>query len=415
MVDPLAAFTHNLLRYGNTHAIAEAADAAPGDAVLNAWAAAAAMFGMTPAGRIAAAPWLARARAAAASADERLLAAAVSAWSEGDEARAITLHRERLRLRPDDLAALKLCQLHHINLGDFAGMLETIRAVAPHHSDNHYVLGQLAFALEETDHVAEAHETAARAVSLAAAAGADDPWSVHALAHVHHHRGDLPASIALIHDHAALWARCGTFMGVHAWWHAAIAELDLDRAGAALALYDAHLAPADPECVQSLVARIALLARLHLREVDVGDRWCPLRDAMAERAGDGVNGFLDVHYLYGLALAGEGARAAGAAARIGGLAAEAARALIADPAGDPARAAGALGGLGASLHRLGGSHEQRELYELVELHAALAAGQGGHARAILSRRFDTRPAWQKRLLTGDGAGRRSPMAAAIPA
>lgn len=412
MVDPLAAFTHNLLRYGNTHAIAEAADAAPGDAVLNAYAASATMFGMTPAGRIAAAPYLARAHAAAASANERLLAAAISAWAAGDEARAIALHRERLRLRPDDLAALKLCQLHHINLGDFTGMLETIRAIAPHHPGNHYVLGQLAFALEETDHIAEARETATRAVSLAAAAGADDPWSVHALAHVHHHAGDLRASIALVHDHAALWERCGTFMGVHAWWHAAIAELDLDRAGAALALYDAWLAPADPECVQSLVARIALLARLHLREVDVGDRWHPLRDAMAERAGDGVNGFLDVHYLYGLALAGEGAQAREAAERIDGPAADAARAMIADREGDPARAAKALGRMGASLHRLGGSHEQRELYELVELHAALAAGRGGQARAILSHRLETRPAWQKRLIVD---GRAAPVMASVGA
>ncbi|CAN5208072.1 hypothetical protein BH11PSE5_BH11PSE5_22190 [soil metagenome] len=399
MVDALADFTRNLLSYGkNTHAICAAADVARKDATLNAYAAAAALFGMTPQTRAAAEPYLARAQRFAKTRDERLLVEAMSAWQGGDETGAIASHRERLQIRPDDLAALKICQLHHINVGDFDGMLATLRAAAPYHAENHYFLGQLAFALEETGHTAQARDLAIRAVMAAQDTGEDDPWSVHALMHAHHRAGELQDSITLARRYEALWARSGTFMGIHAWWHAAIAHLDLDQGGLALALYDQRLAPIDAHCVQSLVARVSLLARLQLRGVAVGDRWPPLVDTLMERVDDGVNGFLDVHYVYGLALAGEREMAREAAKKLEGLSSTAALALIADVDGDAEKAAEMLRSLAARLHCLGGSHEQRELYELIELKAALKNGRTGQAKDILYKDLATRPAWQRRLL-----------------
>lgn len=399
MIDALTVFTRNLLSYGKgTHAILAAADAAPQDAILNTYAAAAAMFGMTPAGRAAAFPYLVRARLTARSQEERLLLNAMSAWQSGDEVEAASLHRERLRIRPDDLAALKICQLHYINLGDFDAMSVMLREMMPLHGDNHYVLGQLAFALEETGHTQEAREMAFRAVAAAQTAGEDDPWSIHALMHAHHRAGELRDSIALVRRHEPLWTRSGTFMGVHAWWHAAIAKLDLDEADSALQVYDERLAPVDANCVQSLVARISLLARLRLRGVDTGARWAPLVDTLIERADDRVNGFLHVHYIYGLALAGRVKLARKAAQQFEGLASQAALALIADVEGDVADAARRLDAIATSLYRLGGSHEQRELYELVQLKAALEDGRHVQVENILSNGFKCRPAWQRHLL-----------------
>ncbi len=58
MHDPIARFTRNLLCYGqDIHAVADAAEAAPRDAQLNAFAAATALFGMTPASHGAADPY----------------------------------------------------------------------------------------------------------------------------------------------------------------------------------------------------------------------------------------------------------------------------------------------------------------------------------------------------------------------
>ena len=398
MNDALADFTHNLLRYGkDTHAVLTAADATPDDPTLNAYAAATAMFGMTPAAHAAASAYLVRARSTAASVDERMLVDAVAAWQNGDRPEAIALHRARLRVRPDDLAASKICQLHHIDLGDFEGMLATIRGTMPHHAENHYVLGQLAFALEETGQVAEARELASRALAEARAAGEDDPWSVHALIHAHYRAGELRQSIALVYRYEPLWERSGTFMSTHAWWHAAIAELDLDQPRSALELYDMRLALVDVACVQSLVARISLLARLRLWGVDVGDRWKPLLATLEERAVDGINPFLDVHYVYGLALAGKSRAARAAAARLGGLASAAALALIAEAEGDSERAANTLGRIVGSLQCLGGSHEQREIYELAGLHASLKAGLPVRAETLSSHRLVARSVERRHL------------------
>ncbi|WP_288485442.1 hypothetical protein [uncultured Novosphingobium sp.] len=412
MHDPIARFTRNLLCYGqDIHAVADAAEAAPRDAQLNAFAAATALFGMTPASHEAADPYLDRAQSAATGRAERALVDAVQAWRANDRPAAIVHFRRRLELRPDDLATSKLCQLLHLDLGDFAGMVDTIETILPHHRGNHYVIGQLAFALEEAGEPQRAADFARRAVDQAQAADADDPWSIHALLHVHHRRGERAAIIALVRRHAPLWERCGTFMALHAWWHAALAMLDLDDLDGALAVYDAHIGPSDPACVQSLVARVSLLERLRLRGVDVRDRWPALETGLGQRAADGINGFLDVHYAYGLARTGAVAEARAAIEGLDGLAAAAARALVDHASGNHDAAACALAALRPLLVRLGGSREQRQLYELIELDAALAAGRREQALALLRDGGAVRPAWQDRLEaelpTGERPARRA--------
>ncbi len=376
MVDAAANFTRNLLSYSpGIHDVVAAADEAPTNSTLNAYAAAVSISGMTPASYTAATPYLRRAVSSAETPDDAALAAAMQAWQRGDLTKAIGLLRQRIEQRPDELASLKLCQLLHLDLGDFSGMVETIQAVLPHHADNHFVLGQLAFALDEAGRGEEAGRFARLALAGAEQSGADDPWSVHAYMHALHRRGSLQQSIDLVVRCKSMWVGCGTFMQLHAWWHAAIALLDLGRHGAAIAVYDAYLASADAACVQSLVARVSLLARMELLEVDVGGRWQPLKEALHERAGDGINGFLDVHYVYGLALSGAPDAARKASARLSGLSKLAAEALLDHAAGRYDQAAYSLAALGPGLQRLGGSHEQRQLYGLVQRDAARRAAR----------------------------------------
>jgi len=400
MSDAAAKFTSDLLSYApGIHDVVAAADAVPDDATLNAYASAATLFAMTPASYPLAAVYLHRALVAAKTAEDALLAQAIQAWHAGNLNQAITLFRQRIAMRPDDLASSKICQLLHLDLGDFDGMVATVRSTLPHHRENHFVLGQLAFALEEAGHSEEARPIAIQAAAMAERSGADDPWSLHACMHVQHRTGSLSQSIAMVRQFEPLWDRCGSFMRLHAWWHAAIAALDLEQPAVAMALYDDRLADADPDCVQSLVARVSLLARLRLRGTDVGDRWAPLRHALQERVGDGINGFLDVHYAYGLALAGQGEKANRAADRLDDLSARTAKALIAHAEGRSDEATAALAILKPQLQRLGGSHEQRQLYELVELDAALTAGHRAQAAAILRTGRPTRPPWQQALAT----------------
>jgi hypothetical protein len=92
-------------------------------------------------------------------------------------------------------------------------------------------------------------------------------------------------------------------------------------------------------------------------------------------------------------------------------AADGARGLAAHAAGAVNEAAALLSRAAPRLRELGGSHEQRDLYELVELDSCLRAGRLGQARALLARRITARPsiAWQQRVLDGldHDAGRAS--------
>jgi tetratricopeptide (TPR) repeat protein len=399
MSDPVAVFTRELLRYGrDIHAIESAAEAMPHDATVNAYAAAAALFAQTGDSAAKAAPFLVRARAVARERDDLDLVRAVAAWARGDLAEAIAVHGERLRRRPDDLAAARIRQLHQLDSGDSDGLLETVRLTLAADPQNHFLLGQLAFALEQVGDIEGSEAAARRALDSAAD---DDPWTHHAMAHALYARGDVEGGIAWIERHADLWERSNAFMHTHAWWHAAISHLDAERDASALAVYDERLRAACPNCVQSLVAAVSLLARLALRGADIRSRLADLADRLAGHAADRVNGFLDLHYLYGLALSGRDSEVAAMLADLSGTPADpGGRGLAAHAQGQFADAARWLESAAPGLHHLGGSHEQRDLYELVELDAALRSGRTSQARRLLARRVASRPsvAWQRRQL-----------------
>lgn len=398
MPNPIADFTQQLLSYGQQiHAIEAAADDDPADARLTIYAAASALLAQTPAAAAKAAPYLERARRTASEPDDRALLEAIEAWARGDLPAAIRLHGDRLRRRPDDLAAARICQLHQLDIGDAAGLLATVRLTLAADPANPYLLGQLAFALEQVGDVDGAEAAAHRALELAAG---DDPWTHHAVAHALHARGDARAGIAWIERHAPLWDRSNAFMRAHAWWHAALSLIDLDDGVAALGVYDREIATGCPHCAQSLAMAVSLLTRLELRGIDVARRWDAIADRLADHADDRVNGFLDLHYLLGLARVGHPAAAALARALAATPAGEGARGLVAWVAGRYAEAAAALAAAAAALARLGGSHEERDLYALIELDAAGRAGQMAQARRLLQQRTARHggAGWERRML-----------------
>ncbi len=94
-------------------------------------------------------------------------------------------------------------------------------------------------------------------------------------------------------------------MYTHNWWHAALFRLDMDDAAASLALFDTRVWGVRKTYVQDQVNAVSLLSRLELRGVDVGDRWTDVAAHVLPRIHDRQNAFLDLHYLYALARAGE--------------------------------------------------------------------------------------------------------------
>jgi hypothetical protein len=210
----------------------------------------------------------------------------------------------------------------------------------------------------------------------------------------------------------------GNGLAFHNWWHLALYNLDLGRPEQALEIYDRQIRPRPSRIAYENVDASAMLWRLALRGVDVGDRWQPLADDWAAMAEDGHYAFNDVHAVMAYAGAGraeaaartlaameshlDGAGTNAAVTREVGL--PLARALVAFSQGRHDAAIESLLDVRTIAHRFGGSHAQRDLIHLTLLEAALRAGRGKLAVALASERTELKPRSPfNRLLAGRAA------------
>lgn len=406
--------TIELLRYGDgSGRLFTAAAADPDCAIVNALAAALHLFTMSRAGAERAAPHLAKARAAAVSATarEQCFIAAIGDWAAGQLTSAIDRHLAILQRWPTDLLSLKLVTYHQLNRGDFAAMLQTIKLALPANRRHSHVCGMHAFALSQVGRHREAEAAGRGAVTAGC-----DPWAQHAVAHVLDRAGAHDEGAAFMAAHAAGWERCSSFLYTHNWWHAALFDLARGDAAGALRLFDDRVWSRRRDHVQDQVNAVALLARLDLAGVDVGDRWSCVADHVDAGADDHRNGFVDLHQALALARAGREARLD---AMLGDLQqrafaagdedrertathAAAARGLAAYGQGDFQTAARHLGSARPHLIRLGGSDVQREMFDLILIQCLRACGRLADAAAMDNARHGRRAeaAWQRRAMAG---------------
>ena len=363
--------------------------------IVQACAAALHLFAESPEGPPNARPHLARAHARAHGANERErgFARAVQAWCDDDVGAATAQLDALLRAHPRDLAALKLAQYLHFNLGDARSMLRVALGSQDAAADVAYLHGMTAFGLEQCHRLRDAERAARRAIDMQP----DEPWAHHALAHVMLTEGRIAEGRAFMHEVSPTWVGLNSFMETHNWWHLALFALEQRDDAAVLALYDDHVWGVCKAYSQDQAGAVSLLARLELAGVGVGARWDDVADHLAPRTHDQVQPFLDLHYLYGLARAGRGEadellRAVEAfAPRAPALtrdtwqhvAVPACRGLLAHARGDYTRAAEALAEALPHMEAVGGSHAQRDLFEQIRIDALLRSGQAGRAHALL--------------------------------
>lgn len=349
-------------------------------------------------------PFLARARALAGAMDERelLWLKAVDAQYRDDLETAIAAHDELAEHFPRDVFAVKMGQKHCFYVGDFDAMLRLADRTLEANADVSFIHGMRAFALEQCHRPAEAEEEGRLAASLAS-----DPWAHHAVAHVMETQGRVEDGIAWMQGHAASWSQCNSFMYTHNWWHLALFLIDADRHDEALALYDQRVWGVWKEFSQDQVNAVSLLARLELRGVDIGDRWQDVASYLKPRLDEHVSPFLDLHYVLGLARAGERASVVEMLASLEAYAegapefvrrtwqaaaVPAAHGIAAHARGDWSEAVNGLGAALPLLQAIGGSHAQRDLFDQLHLDALIRAGWNDKALAKLRQRDLARPA-----------------------
>jgi tetratricopeptide (TPR) repeat protein len=349
----------------------------------------------------------ARALATQAPARERAHIDALQCVLEGRWHSACSAWDALLVDHPRDALALQWAQLWDFYRGDLAALRQRPARALPEWDEHDplqpFVLGLLAFGLEENNLYPQAEEAGRRAL----AANPRMPWAIHAVAHVMEMQGRFEDGAAWLRQTQPHWAE-GNGFSTHLWWHKALFRLEsLDTAGA-LRLVDSHLSGDALQISLQRVDAASLLWRLQLLGEDTASRcaalvagWPLLQDtgtpaddtaAVGTAAQAGYYAFNDVHAVLALLGAGEHQRAEAHVARC------AARALLPEEArrtnhamarevglplmrgllalarGDADAAVELIYPARAQAQRLGGSHAQRDLIDQTLLAAAAAEG-----------------------------------------
>jgi tetratricopeptide (TPR) repeat protein len=314
---------------------------------------------------------------------ERRYMAALEA-ALGDRVTEAVTHFEAIaQAHPRDLFALRLAQFELFWIGEVTWMRDISERAATAWSEGDKGLGTYlairAFGLEETGNYAAAERCGKRAVELDPA----DPWGAHAVAHVLTMQGRLEDGIEWCRSLADNWGAVNHIRH-HNWWHLALFHVEAREHEAALAIYDERLRDLDSPLMQAvpdfyvdIQNDVALLQRLELRGVDVGDRWGPVADLAAARIGNHTSPFTSAHCALALAAAGRFAEADELVRAMYAFVAEdrgalgpryalaaipAAEAAIAHRKGEHGRVLDALMPARRNLWQMGGSHAQRDLF-----------------------------------------------------
>ena len=343
---------------------------------------------------------------------------ALEAWLDGDMQAAAACYDAILIDHPLDIVALKLAQYLHFYLGDAPAMRGSVArpfyAWSEEDPGYGYVLGLKAFALEECGDYTAAEATGREAVER----NPGDIWAAHAVAHVMEMQDRFDEGAPWITGLEEAWAGCNNF-AYHVYWHRCLFLLDQGRIEEVLRHYDEKVRGDCSEEYLDISNAVALLWRLQQRGIDVGDRWAELADKSTVLGRDHMLVFADAHYILALAATqreteakallhslqdfagGDGTEEA--VARDIGL--PLGRAILAHAAGRYDEATEALLAHRPALKRLGGSHAQRDLFEQLLIDAAVKAGKGPVAMALLSERAEIRRnnAWNREMTAAAAA------------
>jgi tetratricopeptide (TPR) repeat protein len=321
-------------------------------------------------------------------------------WTAAAEA--LDLHNSRY---PLDILALQSGHIIDFYRASARGLRDRPARVLPQWSADipgySIVLGMYAFGLEEAGDYVRAEDTGRYAVELQPL----DCWAHHAVAHVLEMQGRPREGINWMTVNEANWSGNDNFFQGHNWWHYAVYLLELGEGAEALRLYDRHIGGTQSLVALDLVDASAMLWRLTLAGVDVGDRWSSVADRW-ERHVDGHSyPFNDWHAVMANLGAGRDQQveqilqllrqaAAGTgeseewARRYGLPLSEGFAAFWRE---DYAGAVQQLRGARDIVNGFGGSHAQRDIIDLTLLEAALRGGPLHLARALANERCALKP------------------------
>ncbi|HEY9626344.1 MAG TPA: tetratricopeptide repeat protein [Coleofasciculaceae cyanobacterium] len=382
-------FVHQTLIYGNAAeaAILQAIAIDPTCAIAHAYAAAHYLSQESRIGWQQALPYLQAAQRYAPQANfrEQIYILAIAAWADQKIDRAIALHEAIAVQFPQDLISVQQGQYHYFYQGNKVGLLKIAETVLPANQDNAFLLGMMAFGLEQCHQLEAAERWGRQATEM----NRHNPWAHHAVAHVLETQMRFEEGIVWMENLADTWEPCNSMLYTHNWWHVALYYLKRQDFQTVLNLYDRQVwGKAQIESPKDQVGAIALLLRLELQGVAVGDRWQSLAQSLLPRIHEHALPFQDLHYVYALARAGkvndaqemllsleDHAQTCPLSLRQAwtNVALPAAKGLVAYAQADWQQAIAYLKLVLPQLWAIGGSHAQRHLFDQIYVNAVQQA------------------------------------------
>ena len=338
---------------------------------------------------------------------EKRLTLAARQWMEGHWDRASLTWDHVLADFPRDAMALQLGHLTDFYRGDCFNLRDRIgRAMSqwdksvPGYS---YILGMQAFGFEECNQYDKSEARANEALDIEPR----DGWSVHALAHTLEMLGRYEEGKVMYTSREQDWAPDNGF-AFHNWWHLALYHLEHEDFDSALALYDKQILPEESDVSLQLCDASALLWRLYLQSVDVGERWDRLAGLWAAKTSveNGYYAFNDMHAVMSLVGAGRfdaanevftavrsaaGDNIGVTAMMAGDVGVATCDAMIAFGQRRYDHAIDKLLPIRTIAHRFGGSHAQRDILTQTLTEAAIRGGNLGLSHSLTRERMVHKP------------------------
>ena len=328
-------------------------------------------------------------------------ALAARAWLDGDHALAVERYGAIIVDFPRDILALAVAHtldfrlgLRHMLRDRVAQVLPEWNPATPGYAS---VLAMYAFGLEENGQYRRAEKMARRALEI----DPRHPAAMHVIVHVMEMQGRGREGLEFLAANESAWI--DTSFAVHLAWHRALFYLDSEDAPSALAVYDTQIARS--RAMSELADASALLWRLQLRNVDVGERWSHLADLWERQEFAAARPFYIAHAMMAFAATGRVAPARRIFDKLrhaetsGALASHPEQSLVvplcealfAFARGDYATSVRRLEAVRHVMHECGGSHAQCDLLQLTFVEAALRANRANLARALVAERTAQKP------------------------
>ncbi|MEE3328144.1 MAG: hypothetical protein VX252_12480 [Myxococcota bacterium] len=291
---------------GGLDGIVDAAERAPGCALLQVYAALFFLYAGTREGNAEAARWLHRAAPVmqGVSGREGQFFSAGKLWIDDDLEGAMQGLEQITSEYPRDLVAAKTCEfLYYLTGQHRAGprYRAQMERLVPHNQDEAEVFGMYAFSLELDGEYEEARRQADRALTLRY----ESAWTHHALAHAALVTDDLVRGRREQESFLASWTHPPFSIHGHNAWHLALLRLlDGDHEGA-LELFRDVIWGQTPESCSEQVDAISLLWRMEMAGLEVEESiWSEVGEACASLSGEAMNPFVTAHHAHALARVG---------------------------------------------------------------------------------------------------------------